>query len=226
MRRPEMDPTLQIVLQARYDFRQLLQEVEAAGGLTMDAYARYLSMQYHLTKGCQRPFLAIAGHPDLGRRRALRRFIVNFANEEEFHFEIAARDLANCQRELLPVPFDVELWWAYFDKVTPERPFVRLGATCVLENIGTGCRDVVGRLFSKADFIRQDNTLFLRIHQHEELPHGDQIVDALNESSLEPRHYQDLREGAEKASVLYQRMARWALEPVLAGTPVGQLSVG
>jgi len=208
----KLDAVEKIVSDSQGKFNQLLSGLVSGGGMSQEQYIRYLSMQYHLTKGVQRPFLTIAGHADLGTRRSLRKFIVNFANEEEFHFEVARRDLMQFGLEPVAMPFDVELWWAYFDRVTPERPFVRLGATCVLENIAEGSLDIIDYLFANAKFLTPKNTIFFKIHKHgESLPHGDQIFEALRAGKLEPRHVADLEEGARKGATLYLRMARWAL---------------
>lgn len=201
-----------IVEAAKAEFRGMLEEVAKDGGLTQERYARYLSMQYHLTKGVQRPFLTIAAHEDLGTRRELRKFLVGFANEEEFHFEIARRDLEAMGLEPHPISFDVELWWAYFNSIVQTRPFVRLGATCILENIADGSRDLIQKLFGEAKYLTQKNTVFFRIHQHDEsLPHGEEILAAVSNGKLEDRHFEDLREGARKGMTMYLRMAHWAL---------------
>ncbi len=206
-----MAPILQLVAAAQRRFRSELVKLLEDGGLTRERYVRYLSMQYHMTKGVQRPFLTIAAHPDLSRRRELRKFICNFANEEEFHYAVAARDLEQLGEKILPIPFDVELWWAYFDKIVVDRPFVRLGATAVLENLGPGSREEVAALFGRANYLTPKNTVFLRIHQHDEtIPHGDQIIAALSSTRFDAQHYADLREGAQKGTILYLRMAAWA----------------
>lgn len=207
------DDVLKVMEEAKKKFRSLLELIETTGGMTKERYCRYLSMQYHLTKNVQKPFLTVAGHVDMGRRRELRSFLVNFANEEEFHYEIARKDLEHLNVSPGECPLDVTLWWHYFDRIVNERPFVRLGATVILENINTSSRDVVQRLFGNADFLNEKNTVFFKIHQHEALPHGDQILSALSnpKNKLEPRHYEDLAEGARKGFVMYMRMAKWAL---------------
>ena len=65
----------------------------------------------------------------------------------------------------------------------------------------------------RGDFLTKANTKFIVLHQHETLPHGIQILQALESANLEPRHIDDLVEGARKATVLYLRMAEWALRP-------------
>lgn len=61
--------------------------------LGVEHYVRSLSKQYHLTRGVQRYFLVAAAHHDLAKRKRLRRFLVDFANEKELHYLVAASDL-------------------------------------------------------------------------------------------------------------------------------------
>ena len=194
-------------------FAELLSSYLVDHPTTVDQYIRYLSFQYHLTKDVQRYFLAIAAHADLARRRALREFLYRFANEEELHYLVAANDLAKLGLRPLPMPFDVELWHHFFGKVVADRPFVRLGAAAILENIADGVAKEWVKKALQGAFLTRDNTKFLVLHQHETLPHGNQILSAIEEGGLEPRHYADLAEGARKGTVLYLRMAEWALRP-------------
>jgi len=198
---------------AQKEFHARLLEVERTGGLTPHRYARFLSMQYHLTRGVQRHFYCIAGNEDLASRRGLRKFLVEFANEEELHFQIAERDLLAMGEKPLPRPLDVSLWWAYFDSIVATRPFVRLGATAILENLSGQSQELISRIMSNAPHINQANSRFIVIHRHDKLPHGDQVLEALASTSLEPRHTADLEEGAETAMVLYFRLADWAFGP-------------
>jgi hypothetical protein len=201
------------ISEAQEQFAMLLKSYLLDHPTTVDQYIRYLSFQYHLTKDVQRYFLAIAAHPDLARRRALREFLYRFANEEELHYLVAANDLAKLGEQPLPAPLDVELWHAYFGKVVVERPFVRLGAAAVLENISDGAARQWVKKALQGSFLTRDNTKFLVLHQHEALPHGNQILTAIEEGGLEPRHFADLVEGARKGAVFYLRMAEWAIRP-------------
>jgi hypothetical protein len=207
-----MQEVLNVVTKAKTIFRQKLEQVEQAGGLTLEQYARYLSMQFHLTRNVQRHFFAIAGHPSLLGKGKLREFLVAFGMEEELHYKIACKDLEHLGQSVLPIPLYVKLWWAYFDAVITSRPLVRLGATCVLENLGSGGGDVVKRLLHHAPFINERNSRFLKIHIHEELPHGDWIISVLKETALDPTNLMDLREGAETGAILYLRMMDWAFD--------------
>lgn len=201
------------ILDSQQRFATLLESYLVRHETTVEQYIRYLSFQYHLTRGVQRYFMAIAAHPDLARRRRLREFLYNFSNEEELHYLVAANDLHKIGVEPLAVSFDVELWHAYFTQVVVDRPFVRLGAATILENISNGpARPWVTKAL-RGPFLTKDNTKFLVLHQHETLPHGDQILEAIEHGNLDERQFADLHEGALKGTVLYLRMAEWALRP-------------
>lgn len=177
------------------------------GKIQLEQYARYLSVQYHLTKGVQRHFLIAASHPSLAHKRPLREFLFNFALEEEPHYKIAEKDLEELGCGVLPNTLNVKLWWAYFDAVVYERPFVRLGATCVLENFGSGIGDLVKPILQATPFITPKTSRFLQIHMHEELPHGDQILAALTQARPNAAEQADLAEGAEAGATLFLRMS-------------------
>lgn len=207
----QLAPVAEVVARAQGVFNGMLREVTRSGGITREHYVRYLSFQYHLTRGVQKAFLSVAAHASLSARRPLREFLFNFALEEEPHFSIAERDLQLLGTIPLECPLDVKLWWAYFTELIPSRPFIRLGATCVLENLGAGGGDVAKQLLETAPFITPDNSRFIQIHFHEALPHGDQIYHALTSISLQDGEVRDLRQGAIEGSIMYLRMAAWAL---------------
>lgn len=207
-----LDPVLEIVEKAKRVFASQLQELTTRGGLTRDMYVRYLTFQYHLTKGVQRHFLKVAGHPRLSGKAGLRSFLFKFGLEEEAHYKVAEIDLERMGEKPLDCPLDVSLWWAYFDQIVEHRPFVRLGATCVLENLGAGAGALGHRLLDEASFLNKANTRFLTIHFHELLPHGDQIINALSSAPLEAVDIDELIEGANIGSIIYLRMAAWAIQ--------------
>ena len=207
-----MQEVLEIVEKAKGVFAAQLQELAARGGLSREMYVRYLTFQYHLTKGVQRHFLKVAGHPRLSGKAGLRNFLFKFGLEEEAHYKVAEIDLERMGEKPLPCPIDVSLWWAYFDQIVEHRPFVRLGATCVLENLGAGAGALGHRLLDEAPFLNKGNTRFLTIHFHELLPHGDQIINALTSAPLDPLDIEELIEGANIGSILYLRMAAWAIQ--------------
>ena len=208
-----MKQVFEIIKGAGNVFRERLESIEKQHGhLPQDAYVRYLSMQYHLTKGVQRHFMMCASHPDFAHRVKLREFLVRFANEEELHFKVAEKDLENMGLKPLPICLDTRLWWAFFDTQVMERPLVRLGATCVLENIADHANDVINRLLSKSPYLNPRNMKFITIHRHgAELPHGDQILEALESAQLEPAQWDQVVEGANIGVTLYLRQAHWAL---------------
>jgi hypothetical protein len=88
----------------------------------------------------------------------------------------------------MAMPLDVELWHSYFTGIVVDRPFVRLGAAAILENISDGPAKEWVRKALQGSFLTRDNTKFLVLHQHEVLPHGNQILAAIEEGGLEPRH--------------------------------------
>jgi hypothetical protein len=203
---------LTVVNTASNLLREKLEAIEANHGLTLEQYVRYLTMQFYLTKDVQRHFFAIASHASLFSKPKLREFLVAFGLEEESHYRIAYKDLENLGQVLLPMPIDVKLWWVYFDPIVLSRPFVRLGATCVLENLGAGSRDVTKRLLHKAPFVNERTSRFIEIHMHEELPHGKQVLAVLEQADLTPNQLADLEEGARTGALLYLRMVDWMLK--------------
>jgi len=207
----QLDQVVPIVERAQGVFRNDLQLCIKNEWLTVDVYHRYLSFQYHLTKGVQRAFLKCAAHPSMSGKRSLRNFLFNFGLEEEPHYKVAEIDLRNMGLKPLDCPLDVALWWSYFDDVVESRPFVRLGATCILENLGVGVRDEGRELLGSVEFLNDKNTRFLEIHFHEVLPHGDQIIEALNSVRLNDNELEDIVEGANTGAIIYLRLAKWAL---------------
>lgn len=220
-----MRELLEIVQTSQEVMARRLERHIARTALDEDSYARYLTMQYHLTRGVQRYFLAVAANPAFTSRRVFRTFLFGFANEEEQHFQLAERDLASLGRAVGNMPFDVELWHSYFERVTPVRPFVRLGAACVLENISAGAVRQPLRQLLAAPFLNERNTRFIVLHQHETLPHGEQIIAALRAIGPHDEEVKDLVLGAKRGAVLYLRMTDWVLGseeeyfPFLEGEP-------
>lgn len=200
------------VKQAQELFRNRFLRMREIGGLTKERYIRFLSMQYHLTKGVQRHFMAIAASPITAKKRELRKWLINFAQEEEFHYEIARADLKELGTDPLSIPLDTQLWWNYFDQIVPDHPFIRLGATCVLENIADGSSDLLDDMIAKTDFLNPKNLRFLLIHRHgPNLAHGDQILEALSNANLSEEELNDVIDGARKATTFYLRFAHWII---------------
>ena len=193
-------------------FADLLESALRTGPVTVEQYCRYLSMQYHLTRDVQAYFFAIAANSALAKRRKLRRFLCEFANEEELHYLVAGNDLLAFARKPLAEPFDVTLWHSYFRSVVATRPFARLGAAAILENLSAGVAREPARRALSAPFMTRDNTKFLVLHQHETNPHGEQILEVLEAETLSAAELGDLFLGARQGTVLYLRMARWAVD--------------
>lgn len=206
-----MKEITEIINESNEYYNNRLLEVIQNGGITHEQYVGYLRMQYHLTKGVQKPFLSIAAHEKTRPYKKLRDFLVRFAYEEEMHFRLAEKDLQKLNEKTGDIPLDVTLWWSYYNQAIVENPFVRLGSTCILENIGKGTHNTIKLLMSKASFLNNQNTTFLRVHMHEELPHGDQVVEALRTAKLKDADYADLVKGTKIGFVLYSRMIHWAL---------------
>ncbi|MCP5535979.1 MAG: hypothetical protein H7A51_07050 [Akkermansiaceae bacterium] len=209
--RTDLSDTLAVVEKAKATFAGMLKKVEENGGLTQEMYIKYLSFQYHLTKGVQRSFFKVAGHPQLSGKNRLRNFLFKFALEEEPHYKVAEVDLERMNVKPLPCTLDVSLWWAYMDQIVEHRPFVRLGAAMVLENLGAGAGDLGHRLLDNAPYLNKSNTRFLTIHFHEILPHGAEIVEALESAPLKEEDLVHLTEGANIGAIMYLRMAGWAI---------------
>jgi hypothetical protein len=209
-------------------FAQLLEAALRSGPVTVEQYCRYLSMQYHLTKDVQAYFFAVAANSALAKRRKLRRFLSEFANEEELHYLVAANDLLAFGRRPLAEPFDVTLWHSYFRGIVGTRPFLRLGAAAILENLSAGVAREPARRALSAPFMARDNTKFLVLHQHETNPHGEQILDALEAETFSATELSDLFLGARQGTILYLRMAKWAVDEsdlsACADTGVQELS--
>lgn len=198
--------TIQIALKAKLE-----EYYEKEKSFTKESYIRFLSNQYYLNKDVQRDFLIVASHFDFSKRKELRSFLCNFANEEELHYLVAEKDLAELGVKPLPCTLDVELWKAYFAKIIYDRPFVRLGATAILENALSKASAIFDKLLSTASYLKVENMRYLIIHKHEELPHGDQVIAALKNGNLEEKHWLDLQEGARNAGIIYMRFVHWIL---------------
>jgi len=206
-----MENVIEIVNKANVLFYNKLSILDK-NTLEKEQYIRYLQMQYHLTNGVQESFLSLASHPETRKYKGLRKFLIQFAYEEEMHYKLAEHDLKELGEQTGEVPFLVEVWWQYQRKVIKDNPFQRLGTTCILENIGNHSAKMLKGIMAKAPFITQRNTSFIQVHMHEVLPHGDQIVEALDSAKLNEYHTQELVSGALKGSWLYARIIDWVLD--------------
>lgn len=220
-----MQQVRKVVEDAQQKMRGLLSAGMKSGGLTKERYVRFLQMQYHLTKGVQRHFLFIAGHPATAKKRELRKWLIQFAQEEEFHFEIAKSDLKELDAEVGICPIDTKLWWLFFDSVIQDRPLVRLGATCVLENISDGSADLLDQMIAQSGFLTPKALKFLTIHRHgPNLDHGDQVLSALEGANLSEEELRDVLEGAQMGVLFYMRFMEWIMSGVEAPSTLAKAS--
>lgn len=199
------------IKQAQTEFRDLLSTKIGLQGASIEQYARFLAMQYHLTKEVARYFFMCAAHPAMARKKGLRRFLTSFALEEELHYLVAARDLRALSLDIMAEPLDVRLWHLFFKSVVEERPFLRIGAAAVLENISSGPAREATMSALRAPFMTKHNTKFLVLHQHERIQHGEQILEALGLDDHSAGEWADLCTGAAIGKIMYLRMAEWAL---------------
>jgi hypothetical protein len=123
-----------------------------------------------------------------------------------------AKDLENLDTKPGPMPEAVAQWWSTFEPFLFDQPLVRLGATVILENITKGSSELLDLVLSRSSFLNQKNTKFLQIHRHEELPHGDQILDALKQAKLSHDEWADVGHGAKMASDFYESFLTWVLQ--------------
>ncbi len=207
-----MEQVKEKISKAQLLFKERMIAIQEQGGLTRERYIRFLTCQYHLTKGVQRHFYRIAAHSSLARKKPLRDWLVQFAREEEFHFDIAKKDLEQLDSQPLECPFDVALWWLYFDSVVDERPYIRLGGTCILENISNTSSEVIDQSLATSDFLTAQNTRFLTIHRHgPNLDHGNEIINNLEASQPDEDELRDLELGCEYATSFYLRFMSWMM---------------
>ncbi len=207
-----MKKIVDLVEIAQIQFRDKIGQILEEGGINQQQYLRFLTCQYHLTKGVQKHFYRIASHSTLADKKKLREWLIKFAHEEEFHFKIAEKDAKKMELNILDCPFDVILWRLYFDSVIDESPFIRLGATCVLENISDKASDLVDKMLASSNFLNQDNTRFLAIHRHgPNLAHGEQVLQKLDEASLNDLELEDLAHGCTIATLFYIRLMNWMI---------------
>lgn len=213
-----MEELIQIIENSKDLLREKLSNLENHGGLSKEMYCRYLTFQYHLTKGVQKVFMAIAAHEVTAQRKPLRKWLIQFSDEEEFHFKIAESDLKSLGEAPGPIPVDVKQWWLFFDEIIENRPFIRLGATSILENVAGKSGDVIQKMIETSNFLNASNTRFVIIHQHgPSLDHGNQIINILKESNLTESEYADVLYGAELGSAFFMRFINWVINGGLVG---------
>ena len=204
----------------REDMRAMVAQLVREGGLTEARYARLLSCFVHLTRGVQRHFFAVAGHDSLQKREELREFLLHFGKEEEWHWRVAVADLEALGYAVSEPPVEVDLWWSYFDRMVVERPFVRLGAAALLENLGDSVPSGGAGVMS-GPFLRPDTTRFYRIHSGDAHSHGAELLAALADANPTAMERADMVRGAEAARRLHLGALRSALfAPDVAPAPI------
>ncbi len=205
-----MDDIRKEIVSAQNEFRNKISMLKEKGGLTKQRYGRFLTCQYHLTQGVQNHFYRIAANSEMAKRPKFRDWLVKFGKEEEFHFKVAEKDLQALDMVPGECPIDVKLWWLYFDSVVDERPFVRLGGTCILENISDKSADLLDEMIATSEFMTKENTRFLTIHRHgPNLAHGEEIIEALTQAKLTEQDSKDLIDGCRYAKTFYLRFLHW-----------------
>lgn len=186
--------------------------LERQGKFEIDQYARFLSMQYHLTTDVQQEFFSAAGNHGFNDRKPLRRFLTKFAEEEEPHYNIAKIDLESLGRTIDEAPIDVMMWKNYFDNTILERPCIRIGATCVLENIANKAAGDITTLIENTPELGKNNTRFIVIHMHgDALPHGDEIMEAVEDNNFTEKEQNDLVLGARIGKKTYLQLVDWII---------------
>jgi len=196
-----------IIKLSQNELKKFLLNIIETNNFEKENYIKYLSMQYHLTQNVQKDFFLVASHESLFNKLSLRKFLFNFALEEEKHFLIALNDIKNSNAILHSICLDTQLWKNFFDKKIITNPFLRLGATCILENITSESENLLNILLEKADFITTKNVKFITIHRHDEsLPHGDEILINLAKANLNDQEYSDLKLGAKYGKIMFMRM--------------------
>lgn len=211
-----MERLREIISSAEDELKQrLLAVLEVQKSFEVEQYARFLTMQYWLTQDVQAEFYTMAGHRSLRNRKSLREFFVKFAEEEEPHYMIAGKDLEKLGLQPGDRPIDVVLWKTYFEKEVWNRPFIRLGATCILENISNKSNDEILTLVKNSPGINEDNTRFLILHMHgPALPHGEEVLEAIEAVELSDEEWKDLEFGAQIGKKIYLQLVNWIITGV------------
>lgn len=191
----------------------LIELYQKAGRIEIDPYIRFLSMQYHLTKNVQKDMFSVAASPILANKKPLRDFLYRFGLEEESHYQLALNDLKCLGYSPLPIPLDVKLWKGYFSNICIDEPYIRLGATCVLETIAYGLSELILKILNESDKEIVSASKFLRIHLHtdDNMNHGEQVLECIKNSNLSFGDLEKLNKGAEEAKTVYLRMIYWVI---------------
>ncbi len=206
-----IQPLIQQIEESATWYRSFLLEYQKQHpSLEKEVTVQLLSVHFHLLQNIQRHYLVCASHPHLSHRRSLRKTIVDFANVEEQYADLILQDLKDLNATLLPPPFEVELWWSYFDTHNFNQPFLRIGAALICEKISEKSKDVFTRL-THAPYLNHRNTRFFSAyHRNDALKHGSELLTSLQGARLEAHHIAELNDGAVKGFFLLERLINWA----------------
>jgi hypothetical protein len=186
--------------------RRALEDSLGQSVISRDAYIQFLSDQAYMVHDVCGQMLSIASHPSMFRRPLLRRFLIEFGLEEETHHRVAESDIRQLGGEPAKPSLDAKLWFMYFASLAQEEPIRRIGASIVLESIGNEIGPLVQSIFAKATFLGDSSTRFVRAHLHEDVPHGDQLLEALGSSDWTSEEIAELTDGIAEAGILLGRL--------------------
>lgn len=199
-----------LTTRAQRSVAALIEEFMDLNGSLLPGYQKFLSANYHLTRGVQKQFFRFASSPRMEHEPALRRIFMQLPETAAMHFVCAAEDLQALDMETLPEPLDAALWRSYFECAVDSRPFLRIGAALVLENALAGqARPAVRRALGGA-FMTERNTALLRLMQRASPLTGAPLVEAISLTALTEAETADLAMGVRQGTVLYLRVLNWA----------------
>ena len=208
-----IDELREQIADAQKQYRGRLDAFRANAPTELAAYHRFLSFHYHLSHAAYGAFVRVADCPRISELPRFRRFLKTFAASQKMHHTATAVDLRALGLSILPRTFDVALWHGSLDTVAEERPFVRIGAAVIMENLPDR---IVGRELASAretDISQRENRdLLLVLHLLDTRGSGGRLLEALAEAPLTPQDLSELLLGAKLGTALYLRMIDWALE--------------
>jgi hypothetical protein len=204
-----MTPLVALHIPLKRSLTGIRAAIEASLGaqtMTRESYVQYLSDQAYMVHDVCRQMFLVASHLSLAKRRRLRRFLIDFGLEEEAHHQIAKADIRHLGMEAQPPSLDARLWFLHCRALADEAPLRRIGISIVLENSGAEIGALVKTILAKASFLDATTTRFVRDHLHEDVPHGQKLLDALSEGSWSQAEINDLTSGIDDAGVMLSRV--------------------
>jgi hypothetical protein len=200
-----------VLATASNQLEELLASSQKNGSINIDNYYRYLTMQYYLVKDVQVHFFRSAAHPALRHYVELRQFLINFAFAEEPGYEAARSDLEAMGKPVADCPLDMALWRLFFSAVIDAAPFVRLGATCLLQSLGEVASRHLQPLLMQSTFFSESNTKFLMLNFETQPSKVATLFDTISETNITSSEVRDLELGAKIGATLILRQMHWAL---------------